>query len=305
MLALNEGMLGSSPMDILFDDEVAKRYDGWYLSPAGRYVERVENELLLDLLKPYRAQRLLDVGCGTGNHLLLFRQMGLDVTGIDPSAPMLRVARDKLGSHADLHVGVAEDLPFDDNSFDIVSIITALEFCADPFQALSEAFRVARARIIIGVLNRYSATGVERKVEGLFQPTLFRHARFYSIWGLRRMIRRILGRCEMEWASVIWFPLARHNWDRHLDRWLPRSRNPFGAFLGMRVEIPYTHQAVLNPLSARWLDTADPETQPGALSGSGCARRVFPIAENGRFPGVLTDEGGFALREAARQRGAV
>jgi ubiquinone/menaquinone biosynthesis C-methylase UbiE len=260
-------------MEPLFDEAIAQRYDRWYLSPAGRYVERVENELLLDLLRPRRGQSVLDVGCGTGNHLLLFHQMGLDVTGIDPSEPMLKVARDKLGPGADLRLGGAEDLPFDDNSFDIVTLVTSLEFCEHPFRALAEASRVARAQLFIGVLNRLSANGIHRKVEGLFCPTLFRHARFYSILELRYMLRRVLGVCRMNWGSVIWLPLRFHAWDGAMARWIPRRRNPFGAFLAMRVDILYTHQAVLNPLTSPWLAARRREAVQGTVAGMGLVQR--------------------------------
>lgn len=257
---------------LLFDEEVARRYDGWYLSRMGRYVERMENQLVLDLMAPRPGQRLLDVGCGTGNHLLLFHQMGLDVTGIDPSEPMLRIARDKLGHRAELRLGVAEDLPFDDNSFDLVSIITSLEFCDDPIRALAEAFRVARENVFLGVLNRLSLSGIQRKVEGFFRLTLFRHARFFSIWELRYMVRRVLGVCRMTWGSVIWLPLSLHQWDASFTGWIPWRKNPFGVFLGVQVELLYTYQAILHPLMSRWVRNAKPEAHPGTLAGLGQSR---------------------------------
>ena len=44
------------------------------------------------------AQRVLDVGCGTGVYALLLAQRGLDVTGVDPAHGSLRVARAKPGA---------------------------------------------------------------------------------------------------------------------------------------------------------------------------------------------------------------
>jgi|Deesub1362A_J573_1020465.scaffolds.fasta_scaffold00295_9 ubiquinone/menaquinone biosynthesis C-methylase UbiE len=252
-------------MEDLFDQRVAEQYDRWYLSPAGRHAERVENRLILELLRPRPGQCLLDVGCGTGNHLLLFQQHGLDVTGIDPSEPMLDVARDKLGHRAELRVGVAEDLPFDDNAFDLVTLIATLEFCQKPYRALAEAFRVAKEAVFVGVLNRFSAQGIHAKAEGLLKGTLYRHARCFSIWELRYMVQSLLGPCPMFWGSVIWLPLKFHSWDAWLHRWIPYRRNPFGAFLGMRVDMVYTHQARLHPLHSRVLGKSHPEAHPGAL----------------------------------------
>ncbi|MGQ9653242.1 MAG: class I SAM-dependent methyltransferase [Thermodesulfobacteriota bacterium] len=259
---------------VVFDKEMAGRYDSWYLSPAGRHVERMENDLILDLLKPAKGQSLLDVGCGTGNHLLFFRQMGLEVVGVDPSEAMLEVARDKLGPTADLQLVWAEDLPFDDNSFDIVTLITSLEFSHRPFLALQEAFRVARDKVFIGALNPVSANGIHRKVEAVFRKTVYGQARFYSVWELRYMVRRVLGVCKVEWGSVIFLPLPLHGWDGALCRWIPRRRNPFGAFVGMRVEILYTHQAALLPLRRGWLggrraQVSAAGTAAGALGSQG------------------------------------
>lgn len=242
---------GKSSERPLFQEEIAARYDGWFSSPMGRYVKEVEDALILELLKPRAGESLLDVGCGTGAHLLLFRELGLDVSGVDPSEPMLERARAKLGNSADLKVARAEDLPFDDDSFDIVTLITSLEF-AHPSKALSEAFRVAKSRVFVGVLNGFSANGIQRRVESLFRPTIYRHARFYSVWELKALVWRLLGPSRIDWASVIWLPLRLYWLDRRLNRWIPRRFNPFGAFLGMRIDIRYTRKIVLQPLATGW-----------------------------------------------------
>jgi len=49
-----------------------------------------EKSLILDLIAPAVVKRLLDVGCGTGDHLLFFDERVCDVTGIDPSPFMPR-----------------------------------------------------------------------------------------------------------------------------------------------------------------------------------------------------------------------
>lgn len=74
----------------------------------------------LSIHPPQPGMRVLDVGCGTGTHLVLYRDAGCHVTGIDTSPAMLRVAREKLGVDADLHTGDATRMPFADGSFDLV-----------------------------------------------------------------------------------------------------------------------------------------------------------------------------------------
>jgi demethylmenaquinone methyltransferase/2-methoxy-6-polyprenyl-1,4-benzoquinol methylase len=65
--------------------------------------------------------RVLDVGCGTGSNLKLYQQAGCDVYGIDMSPSMLQVARQKLGDRANLHLGDASDMPYDDGTFDLIT----------------------------------------------------------------------------------------------------------------------------------------------------------------------------------------
>ncbi len=251
-------------MGLVFDAETASRYNRWYMSPEGRYIEERENWLILDFLRPRKGQRLLDVGCGTGNHLLFFKEMGLDVTGIEPSVPMLSIAREILGKNAALHQGFAEDLPFDDNEFDLVCLITTLEFCTDPIRALSEAMRVARKRIFIGVLNSVSFIGIQRKIEGLFKRTLYRDARFFSIWEALYLIQALIGRTQIEWGSVINFPFRSLDRLRHLDEATPLRRNPFGAFIGIGVEMSYRYRTMGNPLITKLAGNKRAQISEGA-----------------------------------------
>lgn len=64
--------------------------------------------------------KVLEVGCGTGANLELFVDSGCEITGIDLSPSMMDIARRKLDDRADLHLGDAADMPFADNSFDLV-----------------------------------------------------------------------------------------------------------------------------------------------------------------------------------------
>jgi ubiquinone/menaquinone biosynthesis C-methylase UbiE len=69
-------------------------------------------------------ERVLDVGCGTGNAALLAAQAGAGVVGVDPAARLLSVARERAeaaGVSADFVPGTAESLPFPDASFGAAS----------------------------------------------------------------------------------------------------------------------------------------------------------------------------------------
>ena len=76
--------------------EEATVHDDWRATSAGRYLDGRIKSLILDLAAPRAGERLLDIGCGSGDHLGLFRKKGCDVTGIDPSPFLLDLARQRL-----------------------------------------------------------------------------------------------------------------------------------------------------------------------------------------------------------------
>ena len=168
-------------------------------------------------------------------NLLKYLEMGLQVTGIDPSPYMLDIAAGKVKNRADLHRGFAERLPFDDNSFHYTSLITTLEFVKEPKKALEEAFRVTKDRIFIGVLNRYALKGFQRRVKGIFNSTIFNHAQFFSIWELKQIIKTILGDVPLSWGTVCQFPFSSYRFVSMLERNRIIQKCPFGAFVGMLV----------------------------------------------------------------------
>lgn len=101
--------------------------------------------------------RLLDVACGTG---VLARaaadQLGAEgyVEGLDMNPGMLEVAK-KLNPHIEWHRGVAEDLPWEDHSFDVVVSQFGLMFFEDCQIALREMFRVLKpqGRLVVTVFD--------------------------------------------------------------------------------------------------------------------------------------------------------
>jgi hypothetical protein len=153
---------------------------------------------------------------------------------------MLDLAETRLGTRAGLFPGRAEDLPFEDNEFDIVTLITTLEFVADPETALAEAFRVARGRVYIGVLNSWSMTAAMRRINGLFRDTFYRRARFYSPWELWGMIRKQHSTARIKCASVGLLTPGLSARVEPLESSTLMQWNPFGAYLGLTAQIKYT-----------------------------------------------------------------
>lgn len=103
---------------------------------------------LVSAADPKLRERVLDVGCGTGivaRKIAEKQRSVARVAGIDLSPDMLTVAReaaDRNGLPIEWHQGRAEQLPFPDESFDVVTCQFALMFMADRYAALAEMRRV-------------------------------------------------------------------------------------------------------------------------------------------------------------------
>ncbi len=99
--------------------------------------------------------RLLDVGCGPGLAAQLASRRGAHVAGLDAAEASLEVARERTPS-GDFRAGEMEDLPWADNTFDVVTGFNAFQYAADVVNALREARRVARpgGRVVMAVWGR-------------------------------------------------------------------------------------------------------------------------------------------------------
>src|SRR6185295_17202322 len=87
--------------------------------------------------------QLLDIGCGAGGALVVGRSLGAEVTGLDASQALAAVAWERLAG-ARIEVGEMEELPFDDETFDVVSGINSFQFAGDTVRALAQARRVCK-----------------------------------------------------------------------------------------------------------------------------------------------------------------
>lgn len=91
---------------------------------------------------------VLDVGTGSGVFAEAFAGRGLAVSGIDASPEMVEAARRHV-PQASFRQGVAEAIPFADQSFDLVFLGLVLHETDNAVQALVEAGRVARKRVVV------------------------------------------------------------------------------------------------------------------------------------------------------------
>ena len=210
----------------LFDERVARDYEQWYEQGFGRFAARQEEALLHQQLQGFPGTTsLLDVGCGTGHFTRWFARQGLHVVGLDASPAMLEQARLRNGKNYLL--GDAQALPFENQQFDLVALITTLEFVADPIQVLREAMRVARQGLLLGVLNRQSLLEYLRLLRGQHPVGVLARAHRFSVEELTRCARQAAGArsVRVSWRTAI-FPGRFPPW----AIWLP-----WGEYLGMSV----------------------------------------------------------------------
>jgi ubiquinone/menaquinone biosynthesis C-methylase UbiE len=116
------------------------------------YVDATTRQTMARLsLRP--SDRLLDVGCGTGELLvrLAAKYPHAQLAGLDPVTEMLAVARQKLSDKVDLRVGWANELPWPAASFDVVVSCNMFHYITHPVHAVREMERVLRpgGRIVI------------------------------------------------------------------------------------------------------------------------------------------------------------
>jgi len=117
----------------------------------GRY-ERVAAQLIpaaqavVDRAAPGPQERVLDVGCGTGNGALLAADRGASVTGVDPAKRLLEVARARAATRSlevRFLIGDAAALPLPDAAADVVISVFGVIFASDARLAAAEIGRVA------------------------------------------------------------------------------------------------------------------------------------------------------------------
>lgn len=120
---------------------IAKWYDKIF-EPLNNGLRKIG----IKLYPPKMGMQVLDIGCGTGAHLLLYQNLGCKVSGVDTSPAMLSIARGKLGAHAGLLQCDASKLPFPDKTFDIVMSTTVLHELSPQVRSdiLEESKRVVK-----------------------------------------------------------------------------------------------------------------------------------------------------------------
>ena len=149
----------------------------WYLGRR-RIIESLVEEICsnIDAANP----RILDVGCGTGANLKMLARFG-HAEGVDVSQQAVSFCHER--GLESVKLGALEELPYDDESFDLVTALDVIEHLDDDVAGLSEIRRVLRPGgfVLIFVPAFMFLWGVQDDVSN--------HRRRYTLTSLLNAIR--------------------------------------------------------------------------------------------------------------------
>jgi ubiquinone/menaquinone biosynthesis C-methylase UbiE len=160
-------------------EKYAEEYDAWF--DVNPWVYQSEIQAVATAL-PQKGNGV-EIGVGTGRFSIPF---GIHI-GIEPSAAMAQIARNR---GITVYDATAEHLPFDDDTFDFVLMVTTICFLEDPLQAVREIRRILRpaGKIIIGMLDKDSPVG--RSYESKKKSSKFyQYANFHAVGQVLEWLR--------------------------------------------------------------------------------------------------------------------
>nr|WP_319998188.1 class I SAM-dependent methyltransferase [uncultured Draconibacterium sp.] len=162
-------------MNVFIKEEIAGAYDAYYQTPAGKEIDTIEEKLIANALKKVPKGKMLELGCGTGHWTELFVSKGFDVIATDISDAMLHQAIEK-NLDAEILKADAGELPFKNESFDVVATVTMMEFVNSKEVVLNEIYRVLKpgGYLLLGCLN-----GNSQLAKNAANDPVFKNAAFY------------------------------------------------------------------------------------------------------------------------------
>ena len=133
---------------------------------------------------------LLDVGCATGFFLDLARSQGWEVLGSEVSEFSVRHAREKLG--LDVRLGTLQQLQFEPESFDVVTMWDVIEHVPDPLEELRTVWRILRRDGLLSIITPDVGSLVARLLGNRWEELrrVREHVYFFSRQTLTQALQR-------------------------------------------------------------------------------------------------------------------
>ena len=147
-----------------FYDVTSKHYAEDYLAEhsAVAHFFRTRQSIVLDILSEHGGDTLLDVGCGPGIYSEPCTALGYSYSGVDASEGMIHECKTHRSPSNDarFYIGRAENLPFEEKSFDVVMCLGALEYVEESKlrDAVANLHRVLKPKglLVLSLLNSNS-----------------------------------------------------------------------------------------------------------------------------------------------------
>ena len=173
---------------------------------------RPSREQIIQIVKQNGYKNVLDVGCSVGLDYKMYRdqKVKIDYHGIDITPEFIALAKKEF-PNVDFRVGKGQALPFDDESFELVTCKDVLEHVNDPENVIKELVRVSKSDVILSwfiVPNETEELTIVEKANGAFHN---------NQWSIDR-IKKILEDNKLELVE-------RYKIDYELDTevWLLRK----------------------------------------------------------------------------------
>ena len=202
--------------------------------------EKIDRIVYRELSRYDRSAKVLDVGCGTGSQVGEIRNLGFEVSGLEPASEMRRLAT-AANPGVDIRDGSITALPYDDGIFDVVLALEVLRYLptVDNETAWREMLRVLRpgGTIIVTMVNRWAIDGywlyerLQAKRASRGSTAVRAHCEFVTPGQVRRDLAR-LGAGSVAIHGRLLLPLRWvYKASRSLGRVVARILNPVDDLL--------------------------------------------------------------------------
>lgn len=141
-----------------------------------KYLNSFENGQFLEMLGDVKDKKILDVGAGSGRISGELSKLGAKITALDVSSKMLEKLKAKKFKNVETVVGDAENLPFEDETFDIVVATFLVVHLKNPKYFFAESYRVLKPNgiLLVSNINQKEPPEIPTK-EGVIKIDSFYH----------------------------------------------------------------------------------------------------------------------------------
>ena len=197
-------------------------------------------ETILKELNIKKQDKVLDIGCGTGNFLKLLKSMGVEkITGIDNSEFALEFCKQKVPEARLLKLDIRKPLPFQDNEFDKIVVINVLYLLTkqEREKILKELYRVLKNGRKIAVVNPKKGG---KNIKILLADIKETIKRYGFLKGVLRFLR------SLKASSLMLFPYLKKVSSKNF--FLPKEQEELLKSCGFKIlktNFVYANQAIL------------------------------------------------------------